>query len=100
MLKKILSSQSKTEKAETQKQVAIMTNKEKNNEKGIQKEGLTLPNYEWDLLVKKLSSIVSKAAKMELLRSNSSATKIRPHSQIKDKALECLDIIKHRSIKN
>ena len=62
-------------------------------------EKLVLSKEDWDLLVKKLGSIVNKATKMELLRSNSSTTRIRPHSQIKDKALECLDIINVRILK-
>ena len=59
---------------------------------------LTLSKEDWDLLVKKLSSIVNKATKMELLRSNSSTTRISQPSQIKEKALECIELINHKNL--
>jgi hypothetical protein len=83
----------------TKEQLYKLTDKIQALEMKTEQEKLTLSKEDWDLLVKKLGSIISKAAKMELLRSNSSTTRIRPHSQIKDKALECLDIIKYKEIK-
>ncbi len=65
-----------------------------------EQEKLTLSKEDWDLLVKKLGSIISKSAKMEAMRPNSSTTRISQPSQIKEKALECLDIIKHKNKKD
>ena len=56
-----------------------------------EQEKLNLPKEDWDLLVKKLSSIVSKAALMEINNPHQTTHKAK---QIKEKALECLDIIK------
>jgi len=61
-----------------------------------EQKNVTLPKEDWDLLVKKLSSIVSKAAKME---SNNPHQTVHKAKQIKEKALECLDIVKYKNIK-
>ena len=61
-----------------------------------EQEKIVLSKEDWDLLVKKLGSIISKSAKMEAMKSNSSTTGISKPSQIKEKALECLDIIKYK----
>ncbi len=55
-----------------------------------EQEKLVLSKEDWDKLVKKLSSIVSKAALME---SNNPHQTVQKAKQIKIKALECLDII-------
>jgi len=64
-----------------------------------EQEKLVLPKEDWDLLVKKLSSIVSKAVK---LKKESQWVPSRTHKsveQIQDKAIECLDIINYKNIK-
>ena len=63
-----------------------------------EQEKITLSKADWDKLVKKLSSIVSKAAKMEAMRPNSSTTRISQPSQIKEKALECIELINHKNL--
>lgn len=59
------------------------------------KKELTLSSSEWNLLIKKLGSILSKTE--ILLRTDAPVTantrKIKTE-QIKQKALECFDIIK------
>lgn len=59
-------------------------------------ENINLPKEDWDKLVKKLSSIVSKAARLEINNPHQTVQKAK---QIKIKALECLDIIKYKNIK-
>ena len=63
-----------------------------------EQEKLVITNYEWDLLVKKLSSIVSKAAKMETMSKHPTLYK-KQGEQIKIKALACLDIINYTNKK-
>ena len=55
---------------------------------------LELTIEEWDLLAKNLSSIINKAVILteKPLSPNSRIAKTK---QIKDKALECFDIIRH-----
>ena len=65
--------------------------------KRTEQEKLVLNNYEWDLLVKKLSSIVNKVGKME---SNNPHQTTHKAKQIKIKALECLEIVKYKNIKD
>jgi len=59
---------------------------------------LTLSNYEWALLIKQLSSIVSKS-KILLKNPRPEETVIKTE-QILDKATECLEIIKYKNIKD
>ena len=61
-----------------------------------EQEKLVLDNYEWDLLIKKLSSILSKSE--ILLRTDNVNVKKVKTEQIKEKTLECLDIIKYKNI--
>ncbi len=60
-------------------------------------ENINLPKEDWDKLVKKLSSIVNKAALME---SNNPHQTTHKAKQIKIKALECLDIINYTNKKD
>lgn len=67
--------------------------------KRTEQEKLVLDNYEWDLLVKQLSSIVNKATKIQTISKH--PTLYRKQGQlIKIKALECLNIIKYKDLKN
>ena len=59
---------------------------------------LTLSNYEWALLIKQLSSIVSKSK--ILLKNPSPEETVIKTEQILDKATECLEIIKYKNIKD
>jgi hypothetical protein len=59
-----------------------------------EQEKLVLTNYEWDLLIKKLSSILSKARIIQEGRDS----KIKKSKEITQKALECLDLIKYKKI--
>ena len=67
--------------------------------KGLLLEELTIPNYEWDLLVKKLGIIVNKTVELKKLSQWVPSRTNKSVEEIQDKALECLDIIKHRSTK-
>jgi len=60
---------------------------------------LVLTNKEWDLLIKKLSSIVSKA-NILIEKPLSPRVRVAKTEQILDKALECLEVIKYKDIKN
>ena len=62
-----------------------------------QKE-LTLINKDWDLLIKKLSSIVSKA-NILIEKPLSPRVRLSKTEQILDKALECLEVVKYKEIK-
>lgn len=64
-----------------------------------EQEKLTLSKEDWDLLIKKLSSIVSKAVKLKKESQWVPSRTNKSVEQIQDKALECLDIIKHKNIK-
>ena len=66
--------------------------------KRTEQEKLVLTNYEWDLLVKHISSIVSKA-NILIERPLSPKASIAKTEQILDKALECFDIIKYKDLK-
>lgn len=59
---------------------------------------LTLSNYEWTLLIKQISSILSKS-KILLKNPRPEETVIKTE-QILDKARECLEIIKYKNIKD
>jgi len=60
---------------------------------------LVLTNKEWDLLIKKLSSIVSKA-NILIEKPLSPRVRVAKTEQILDKALECLEVVKYKDIKN
>lgn len=62
-----------------------------------EQEKLILDNYKWDLLIKQLSSIVSKSE--ILLRTDNVNVKKVKTEQIKEKALECLNIVKYKDLK-
>jgi len=64
----------------------------------MEQEKMVLSKEDWDKLVKKLSSIVSKAAKMETMSKHPTLYK-KQGEQIKIKALECLDIVKYKTFK-
>jgi len=64
-----------------------------------EQEKMVLPKEDWDKLVKKLGSIVSKAAKMETMSKHPTLYK-KQGEQIKIKALECLDIINYTNKKD
>ena len=70
---------------------------EKMENKRTEQEKLILDNYEWDLLIKQLSSIVSKSE--ILLRTDNVNVKKVKTEQIKEKALECLNIVKYKDLK-
>ncbi len=59
---------------------------------------LELTTEEWDMLAKNLSSIINKSVILieKPLSPNSRITKT---NQLKDKALECFDIIRHKNKK-
>lgn len=64
----------------------------------IEQEKLNLSKEDWDLLIKKLSSIVSKAATLsDRSKLTERKDRLRKAEQIKEKALECLDIIKTKT---
>lgn len=58
---------------------------------------LSLSNKEWNILIKKISSIVNKAIILENTVPPQVKKKIE---QIKEKGLECLTIIKYKNLKD
>jgi hypothetical protein len=66
--------------------------------KRTEQEKLVLDNYEWDLLVKQLSSIVSKSK--ILLKNPRPEETVVKIEQILNKAMKCLEIIKYKNIKD
>lgn len=61
-----------------------------------EQEKLVLSNYEWAVLIKKISSMVNKAIKIEEHATPQPALKGK---RIKEMGLECLEIIKYKNIK-
>lgn len=66
--------------------------------KRTEQEKLVLDNYEWDLLVKQLSSIVNKSK--ILLKNPRPEETVVKIEQILNKAMKCLEIIKYKNIKD
>ena len=63
--------------------------------KRTEQEKLVLTNYEWDLLVKHLSSILSKTKYLKNKNSSANLRDVKTE-QIIDKTFECLKIIKYK----
>tara|TARA_R110001592_G_scaffold63800_1_gene195738 strand:- start:6417 stop:6614 length:198 start_codon:yes stop_codon:yes gene_type:complete len=59
---------------------------------------LELTTEEWDLLAKNLSSIINKSVIL-IEKPLSPKSRVSKTEQLKDKALECFDIIRHKTIK-
>ena len=55
---------------------------------------LELTTEEWDLLAKNLSSIINKSVIL-IEKPLSPNSRVSKTEQLKDKALECFDIIRH-----
>ena len=60
-----------------------------------EQEKLVLSNYEWDLLCKHLSSILSKTKYLKDKKSSANLRNVKT-DQIIDKTFECLKIIKYK----
>ena len=60
-----------------------------------EQEKLVLSKEEWDKLIKKISSMVNKAIKIEEHECPKTALKGK---RIKEMGLECLDIIKYKKV--
>jgi tRNA C32,U32 (ribose-2'-O)-methylase TrmJ len=60
-----------------------------------EQEKLVLTNKEWDLLIKHLSSILSKTKYLKDKKSSANLRNVKT-DQIIDKTFECLKIIKYK----
>ena len=67
--------------------------------KRTEQEKLVLTNYEWDLLVKHLSSILSKT---KYLKNPKSSANLRTEKteQILEKVFECLKLVGYRIVEH